>query len=128
MFFDPIQIDDLRVDSQCVSKSPSPNPADSATLQRFFPHRFGIRRPKFTSLFIAKTPTFSQKSVGFKSYSIKEMQFRTLLHPIALRTVPILLEAFGYMKLFGGELSEITKLIRSLQGIPFLTCWMENIV
>jgi hypothetical protein len=82
MFFDPIQIDDLRVDSQCVAGSPSPNSIYSATFQRFFPRRFGIRRPKFTSLFIAKTATLSQKSAGFKSYSIKEMQFRTLLQPI----------------------------------------------
>jgi hypothetical protein len=73
-----------------VAGSPSPNSVYSATLQRFFPRRFGIRRPKFTSLFIAKTPTLSQKSAGFKGYLMKEMQFRTLLQPITLRTVPIL--------------------------------------
>jgi hypothetical protein len=70
--------------------SPSPNSVSSATLQRFFHRRFGIRRPKFTSIFIAKTPTLSQKSAGFKIYSMKEMQFRTLLQPIMVRAVPIL--------------------------------------
>jgi hypothetical protein len=83
MFFDPIQIDDMRW-------RPSPNSVYSATFQRFFRRRFGIRRPKFTSLFVAKTPTLSQKSAGLKNYSIQEMQFRTLLQPITLRTVPIL--------------------------------------